>query len=136
MGINDNFFDLGGHSLLAMRMISRIRAELGSGAWAAGAVRSADGSHWPGGCEEPGASERALRPDGALGRRFRCLYAQQRLWFLHQLEGPSATYNIPMGWRLEGELNEKRWRRGGGRGAAARESAHDFLARRGAARAR
>ncbi len=32
-------------------------------------------------------------------------YAQQRLWFLYRMEGPSATYNIPLALRLEGELN-------------------------------
>src|SRR5262245_45818019 len=32
-------------------------------------------------------------------------YAQQRLWFLHRLEGPSATYNLPTALRLEGDLN-------------------------------
>src|SRR6476620_11745048 len=32
-------------------------------------------------------------------------YAQQRLWFLHQMEGHGATYNIPLALRLEGELN-------------------------------
>ncbi len=32
-------------------------------------------------------------------------YAQQRLWFLYQMEGPGATYNIPLALRLEGELN-------------------------------
>ncbi|MGW4020935.1 amino acid adenylation domain-containing protein [Streptomyces sp. NPDC005009] len=32
-------------------------------------------------------------------------FAQSRMWFLHRLEGPSATYNGPFALRLEGPLD-------------------------------
>ena len=33
-------------------------------------------------------------------------YAQQRLWFLAQMEGVSEAYHIPLGLRLRGGLDD------------------------------
>jgi len=51
------------------------------------------------------ASTPSRIPQLARNRRdFTVSFAQQRLWFLDQLEGPSATYNILVALRLRGIL--------------------------------
>ncbi|WP_143650451.1 condensation domain-containing protein, partial [Streptomyces tricolor] len=53
---------------------------------------------------EGGGARAALVPM-ARSERLPLSFAQQRLWFLHRLEGPSATYNVPLALRLKGELD-------------------------------
>ena len=115
VGRHDNFFELGGHSLLAVRVISRLRQALGVEvalaelfarpvlAEFAKAVREGARSTLP--------PIMAARRDEPLPLSF----AQQRLWFLAQMEGVSQAYHIPLGLRLTGELDS-----GALRGALAR----------------
>ncbi|HTU08782.1 MAG TPA: condensation domain-containing protein, partial [Trebonia sp.] len=104
VGRHDSFFELGGHSLLATRLISRLRAVFGvelalrsvfeqpSLAALAQAVAGASRS-------EAAALVAAPRP-----ARLPLSFAQQRLWFLEQLEDGSS-YTVPMALRLEGALD-------------------------------
>ncbi len=38
-------------------------------------------------------------------------FAQERLWILQQLQGPSITYNAPIAWRLTGPFNQAAFER-------------------------
>ncbi|HWM05339.1 MAG TPA: amino acid adenylation domain-containing protein, partial [Actinophytocola sp.] len=105
IGLDDDFFLLGGHSLLAGQLARRIRAALGvdcgvEAVFAAPSVRALAERLAAGGA----AARPALLPV-ARDRDLVLSFAQQRLWFLHRLEGPSAAYNIPLALRLTGDLD-------------------------------
>ena len=101
VGVDDDFFDLGGHSLLACGWSA------GSArCWRGGGVRAVfetpTSAGWPPVSPRPGRRGAALAPR-PRPERLPLSFAQQRLWFLGQLEGPSPLYNIPLVVRLSGE---------------------------------
>ncbi|WP_420130679.1 amino acid adenylation domain-containing protein [Longimicrobium sp.] len=108
VGADADFWALGGHSLLAMQVLSRIRQRLGvelpvralfdapTVAALAAAVDAARGAA----VHLPHAPLRASRRSDPQPLSF----AQQRLWFLHQMEPDSAFYNLPFAVRMEGAL--------------------------------
>lgn len=101
---DQSFFAAGGHSLKAMRVITRIRKELGI------ALELAEFF------EDPTISGLAARLAARNPNRFAHIealpegtdyetsHAQRRLWFLSRLEGTSA-YNMPAALEIKGPLN-------------------------------
>ena len=111
VGLHDDFFVLGGHSLLGMRLISRIRNH-----WAlelpvrtlfekptvAGLASAVDSGRLSQNLGAPALPLLTAMPRPAQSP---LSFAQQRLWFLDQLEPESAFYNIPLLIRLTGDLD-------------------------------
>ena len=104
VGVDDSFFDLGGDSLSAMRLIAAVNTGLDAGL----SVRTV--------FEAPTVARLAPRIGGGGGGLERLVagarpgvvplsFAQSRLWFLDQLQGPSAVYNMAVALRLSGRLD-------------------------------
>ncbi|MEW6736123.1 MAG: amino acid adenylation domain-containing protein, partial [Acidobacteriota bacterium] len=109
VSIDDNFFELGGHSLLATQVILQVRSTFkvevslralfenptikGLAEEVAAARRNGQGLIVP--------RIEAVDRNGELPLSF----AQQRLWFIDQLEPGNVIYNIPIVLRIEGQLN-------------------------------
>ena len=104
VGMDDSFFDMGGDSLSAMRLIAAVNNSLVSGL----AVRAlfetptvaqlAPRIYWGRVRSEPLVA--GTRPDVVP-----LSFAQNRLWIVDQLQGPSPIYNLPVALRLRGPLD-------------------------------
>jgi amino acid adenylation domain-containing protein len=111
VGRDDNFFELGGHSLLAVQLVSRIRESLGRDL----ALRELFAHSTVRGLAKQlaGASEVEVTAIDRADRNepLPLSYAQQRLWFIDQLENGGSAYHIPGAVRLKGGLDRKALRR-------------------------
>ncbi|HEU0015953.1 MAG TPA: amino acid adenylation domain-containing protein, partial [Longimicrobium sp.] len=110
VGVTSDFFALGGHSLLATQVVSRLRARLGLEL----SVRIMFDVRTVASLAERIEALRAspARPmEAPIPRLSRdtqehpLSFAQQRLWFLEQLEPGRASYNVPFPLRLRGVLD-------------------------------
>jgi amino acid adenylation domain-containing protein len=109
IGPADDFFDLGGHSLLTFQLVFRLRQEFGvevpirapfDASTVEAQARLLD--ERLGEVSGPRLPELVPVPrDGPVPASF----AQERLWFLNQLEPDSVQYNFPVFLRLRGVLD-------------------------------
>src|SRR6185437_10204227 len=106
VGLDDDFFALGGDSLVATRASARLQLTLGREVpvrYLFDASTVGDLAHYlerhRGGIARPPV-QRMARPT-----RVPLSYAQSRLWFIDQLQGPSPAYNMPAALRLGGRLD-------------------------------
>ena len=107
VGVNDNFFELGGHSLLAIRVISRVKQvfeielplrSLFEKPTVTNLAKYIQTSLNP-------SLQQKIEPVSRTEAKFPLSFAQQRLWFLVQLEPNSPDYNLPAVLNIQGKLD-------------------------------
>lgn len=118
VGTDEDFFDLGGHSLLATQLVARIRSTFGVEVSLRSLFESATPAAVAASLRAGSISRAPLVPQERPDRP-PLSYAQSRLWFIHQMDADSGAYNIPLAFRLTGELNLE----------ALRQALNDLVAR-------
>ncbi|MCB0167205.1 MAG: amino acid adenylation domain-containing protein, partial [Anaerolineae bacterium] len=105
VGIYDNFFEIGGHSLIATQIISRIRRHFDLDL----PLRTIfDHPHIAALAKNIQSAQQTILPPIEPINRTKNLslsFSQQRLWFLDQLRGPNATYNLFFALKISGRLD-------------------------------
>ncbi|WP_052830181.1 non-ribosomal peptide synthetase [Gynuella sunshinyii] len=115
-----NFFELGGHSLLTIRLLSAISDQLGIELSIRDVFEYATLAELAGRLDACQGQQRRKPALTAMTREFHfnhqsgqqevvfpLSYAQQRLWFIDQLSGGSAHYNIPGALRVQGRFDDQ-----------------------------
>ena len=110
IGRYDNFFQLGGHSLLATQVISRVREALHVELTVRSLFEHPTVNQLSTDIETLSRNGHGVHiPPMILANRDAGLaplsFAQQRLWFIDQLDRASPAYNIPLAVRLTGRLD-------------------------------
>jgi amino acid adenylation domain-containing protein len=104
VGRDDNFFALGGHSLLAARLVGRVSRDFDADIALCSFLRAPTVAELAAGIAvEPPEPE--LPPLVARVGVRETSFAQERFWFVDQMTGSTAAYNIPLALRLRGELD-------------------------------
>ncbi|MFP2912228.1 amino acid adenylation domain-containing protein, partial [Pyxidicoccus sp. 3LFB2] len=113
VGVHGDFFELGGHSLLATQVVSRVRAAFGVDL-PLGELFSSPTVAQLAELLAQRAGSVSRQPPVVPVERTQSLplsFAQQRLWFLDQLQPGSASYNIPWALKLKGTLDAEALRK-------------------------
>ena len=113
ISLDDNFFSIGGDSISATRLISRLKDQLGVDVSLREVFHSETlrelarqlGNVQPVNSAAVKLSEAPPLVAREYEQAVALSYAQERLWFLDQLEGASTLYNMPFHLRLHGPLN-------------------------------
>lgn len=108
IGIHDNFFQVGGHSLLATQVIAGVLSVMHIELSIQSLFNYPTIAELARCVEEAmhGSQEESAPPLVAMNRpeNVPLSFAQQRLWFLDQLEPGSTTYLLPHALRIEGNV--------------------------------
>ncbi|OIN52091.1 non-ribosomal peptide synthase/polyketide synthase [Pseudomonas costantinii] len=105
VGLSDNFFELGGHSLLATQVVSRIRQRLQLQVPLRLLFAHNTLQAFVEAMSAAATGDAAVIPRISREQTLELSFAQQRQWFLWQLEPTSSAYHIPAALRLRGDLD-------------------------------